>query len=344
MRRLFTLLMSGRKAFSKTNRGWWAGITEALMSAALLLIGIMTLVIAVTLAVIYWTPAEGLYISVWFFVLQLVVGIVLIVIGTYSVLVNIWKVSVSAERREAIASRAGEIELFNEAWRQSDDLPQIPKDRYTPESGTSLRFKLQPSRRNVWGLGTSSVLATIFIVLSTILLVTSIASFQRGYMDWLAIGFAIPLVLASLWSIYSFIRQLLKLTGIGPTSLEISRYPLVAGETFDLHLSQPVRIPLKLVDIHLECHEEATYDQGTDTRTESKVVYRHRLFRQRNVAARRDKLFEIDFQLQVPERAMHSFKSKSNRVTWKIVVHGKVQGWPRIERNFAVSVLPAPAK
>lgn len=331
--------MSGRKAFATTNRGWWAGVTEAFLSAGLLLLGIITVVISVTLAVVYWSP-DGLYTSIWFFVLQLVIGVVLTVIGAYCVLMNIWKFSVSAERRGAIVTRAGEIELFNEAWQQRDDLPSIPRDKYTPEQGSHFRFRLQSSRRTQWGLGTSLILATIFVVLATVLVITSITSYQRGSVDWLAIGFAIPIVLATLWSVYSFLRQLLKLTGIGPTTLEISRYPVITGQTFNLHLSQPGRIPLRLVDIYLECHEEATFDEGTNTRTEDRVVYRRRLFRQHDIEVRSDRPFEANFDMVVPAEAMHSFKSKNNRVLWKIVVHGSVQGWPRIARSFAISVLP----
>ncbi len=342
MRYLFSILMSGRKAFSRSNRGWWAGVTEALLAAGLLLAGIIVLAVSITFAVLFSTP-EGLYTSVWFFSLQIVGAVALIVIGTYCVLQIFWKVGVSAERRDAIVSQAGDIELLNELRSRRDDLPQVPTEKYVPQHGLNLLYKLTPSRRTVWGFATSAVLAALFVVLATTLIINVVKEYRQDGLDWVATGFAIPVSFAALWSVYSFLRQLMKLTGIGPTTLEISNYPIVPGGDYEIFLSQPGRLRLKLVDVFLICREQATFDDGTDIRTEKRVVYQQRLFRKRGVQMRRGQPFEVNFEMSLPRHAMHSFHSRNNRVIWELLVHVKVKGWPQIERRFTISVLPMAA-
>ena len=68
--------------------------------------------------------------------------------------------------------------------------------------------------------------------------------------------------------IYLFMRQLLIASGVGPTQLEISDHPLLPGRRYDLYLSQAGRLTMNFLEIDIVCEEQATYHQGTDTRTE----------------------------------------------------------------------------
>ena len=96
MRRWISFLFGGLKR--RAGNALWAGMTEVVLAATLLLIGIVVLIVSITLAVQYSSPTE-LYISIWTFALQLLVGIALASIGIYRVLVTFWKVGASAERR-----------------------------------------------------------------------------------------------------------------------------------------------------------------------------------------------------------------------------------------------------
>lgn len=343
MRRWFSLIMSGRKAFSRRNRNWWAAMTEAVLAGALVLIGVVLLVVFLTLAVLYSTPTK-LYISGGYFAIQIIAAVSLIAIGTYRVLVTFWKVGASAERRSAMVSRAGDFELLNEIRRRREETPTVPLDKHRPTRGENLRFQLVPSRRNLWGFGLAAIINLLFVSLATILILTAVASWRADSVDWLATGFAIPINLAAAWSIYNLFRQLLALTGVGPPALEVSRFPFVVGENYDFHLSQPGRVRLKLLDVILVCQEEATFNDGTDVRTEKKTVYEQRLLRKRGVNVKPAEPFIADFEMTLPRFAMHSFKSANNRVLWKIVIRGMASGWPKQERNFAISVLPRRAK
>lgn len=357
MRRWFSNFRRGRP-FSGSNRQWLAVVAEALFAAALLLSGVILLMAVLTLTAMVSTTES---ISPWSFGLQLFLAICLIGIGMYWIARLLWQVGVSAERRGAITTRASELDLVTELRQPREDLPTVPRDQMAPYSGQVLNYRLVPSPRNVWGLVTSAIFSIILVALVTILVLIVASAIQSARSDWLdsfkrllesnqlgdipnrpwlAAALLVPIGLAAVWSIYLFFRQLLKLTGIGPTSIEISGYPLLPGQTYNVLLSQSGRVRLKLLDVSFICQEEVTFNQGTDIRTERTTVYEKRLFRRRGIAVHAGKPFTTEFELSVPDHAMHSFKSQNNRIQWKIVVTGQAKNWPRLRRNFAVSVHP----
>ena len=339
MRRWISSLLRGRP-FIRENREWWARIAETILAATLLLVGVIGLALSLTLAVLYSTP-ESLYISVGQFSLQLVVEVVLIAIGAYRIVWLLWKVGVSVERRGAIVSQAGEIEILKETRRRREDLPTVPLDRFPPTPGTRLKYELTPSPRNVWGLITAAVFTIGSVALATILISTAIASWRTGETDLFAAGLALPISFAACWSIYQFIRQLLKLTGIGQTALEIADYPLLPGRSYRAFISQNGRVRLRLLDVCLICQEEATFNQGTDILTEQATVFNQRLMRCRGIRITPGKPFESEFEFSIPAEAMHSFKSLNNRIQWMIVVSAQAKKWPQLNRVFTISVHPA---
>ncbi len=337
--RLVTYLLVGRKLLVGRSRGWWAAVTETIVSAALVVIGVVMLATFVTLAVIYSSP-DQLYISVWYFVVQLIVAIGLILIGSYMILSTLWKVGASVERREALVSRAGEIELFNELRTGFESLPSVPRDKYAPIRGDRFRYQLLPSRRNTWGFVFAAALAVLFLSLATILILTAMVSFERRSPDWLAVALATAFSLASIWTTYQFTRQFLLMTGMGIPALEIDSYPVYPGRSFRLLLSQPGRVRLKLLEVNVVCEEVVTFNEGTDVRTERRVVYEQRLMRKRGLLLKPYAPFEQELEFSIPQGSMHSFKSANNRVRWKIVILGESKGWPVQERRFTISVLP----
>ncbi len=361
MRRWILFFFRGR-SFQGSNRRWWAGFGEALLLTALLLTGVVLLVISLTLAALKWTQDGELYTSVGFFALQLFVALFLIGIGTYFIARLLWHTGVSLERRGALASRANELEILNEIRKRREDLPTIPRDAAPPLRGNRRAFRLIPTARNIWALLSSGFFSIILVAIATVLSIIVATSFGFGSTEWssqleqrlarnqldtfssrpwLAVAWLVPIALASAWSIYQFFRQLMKLIGIGPTAIEVSDYPLHPGELCTVSLSQAGRVRLKLLDVTLVCQEEATFNEGTDVRTEKSNVLSQRLYRQRGITLGARQPHEAEFQLRIPNDAMHSFKSQNNRVQWKIVVTGQAKSWPKLKRNFLVSVHPA---
>lgn len=315
---------------------------EVLFAISLLLAGVILIVVNLTFAALFSTPDE-FYTSIWSFVLQLLLGSAMIIVGTLRVAATLWKVGASVERRGAIVNRAGEIELFNEVRKRREDLPTVPTIPRQPHRGQHLRYRLMGSKKNSWGLGLAGGLAMLMSAVLTIVAITAFDTLDSDGIDWTAFTISLCLCLPTGWAIYRFVRQLMKLAGLGPTQLEISAHPIVAGENFKLSLIQPGRLRLTLLEVLLVCEEEATYDQGTNIRTEKAVVYEERLFRRRGISVKPNEPFQDDFELQLPRESMHSFKSANNRVQWKIIVHARAKGWPEFERAFLISVHPSTA-
>ncbi len=346
MRPWYTILFRGR-AFRRENRGWLSGIAESVLSASLLLSGVIFLVTVLTLTFRNRSAVTGETSAPvdWnYFSLQMLVAVALIGVGIWRIVWLLWKVGVSAERRSAIVKKAvdqaGELEIVREFRQQRDDLPMIPLDLYPPHQGIWKKYRLVPTPRNVWGLIISGTFSIIFVVLTTILLLTITDAIHLTRSDWFAPALAVPIGLAAVYSIWQSFRQFLKLTGIGPTSIEIDRYPLVPGEEYQITLTQMGRVRLQLLDVELVCDEQATFNEGTDIRTERSTVYRSRLLRRRGVVLQPEAAWRTDLKLQLPAEAIHSFRSRSNRIQWKLIVTAKALSWPRLRRHFAFTVHP----
>ena len=167
------------------------------------------------------------------------------------------------------------------------------------------------------------------------------AAILAGRPDWFLTLFIIPFVLIGLGAIVVFIRQLLVATGIGPTLMEISDHPFQPGGQYRLFLSQSGRLTINAMRVSLVCEEAATYRQGTNTRTETQEVYRQELFCREGFRIESGLPFETEFELNVPEGAMHSFKADHNEINWTLAVEGDVANWPNYKRSFPVIVRPA---
>ena len=361
MRRWIRILIQGNW-FRGSNRRWWAGMTEALIAASLLLGGFVFLSTSVTLAIIQAKSGATSVFDLHFF-LRVIIATFLILIGLGWIIRLLWHVGVSAERREAISTQASELEIIRELRRRREDLPTVPRDRLVPQSGRSLPFQIVPSPRNVWGLVVAALSSAIAVSISSILvlifakpwLTQSLLVDQFNQLSqkiaptdldgipqqpWLAGGLLLVFVPAAGWSIYHFFRQLIKLAGVGPTSIELSNYPLKPGESYQLFLSQTGRVRLQSLELELICEEQVTYNQGTDIRTETVIVFADRLMRQRGVSLTAGKAFETKLDFSLPVAAMHSFTSTNNRVQWKIIVTAKAKKWPNLTRTFRILVFP----
>ena len=361
MQRWIQLLIQGNW-FRGSNRRWWGGVTEALIAATFLLGGFVLLSASITLAIIHakdgTVPIFGLH-----FILRVTIATFLILIGLGWIIRLLWHVGVSAERRKAIAAQASELEILSELRHGREDLPTVPRDRPLPQPGKVLPFRIVASPRNVWGLVSAAISSTISVSISSILVLIFLTPWiTESYLGhqinelsesitppelvgipsqpWLAGGLLLVFLPVAGWSIYHFFRQLIKLTGIGLSSVELSNYPLKPGTSCKLFLSQTGRVRLQALNVELICEEQVTYNQGTDIRTEKAIVFSEQLLRQRGISLTSGNAFETELEFKVPASAMHSFKSNNNRIQWKIIVTAKAKKWPRLTRTFRILVFP----
>ena len=329
----------GLRALSRRSRNWWSGVIDASVASFLIVLGVIFLVGTVTSNVLNQSPTS-FYTQLLYFVLQPLLAVAILAIGVFWLSKVIWRVAASAERRDSIVSKAGELEFLKEVRRQASDLPTVPMLASGPYEGQHFKFQFTASRRSLWGLATAGILCLLFAIIVAVLVVTAFVKWNMGRTDWIAGMLAIPISFAMIWSFIRFVRQLLKVVSVGPTRLELENFPVVPGTTNEVFLSQSGRLRLNYLDVLLVCVEEATFNQGTNTVTQREQVYCERLFRKRGLNLAPRQPFESKFQFQIPSGAMHSFQSSSNRVTWQIEVRGQIKGFPLVTRIYEIIVVP----
>ncbi len=290
-----------------------------------------------------WNPTTAVLVLgyTWWFWLVLLVPLSFTAIGGGGLIYLMLNWGKSAERRAVMAQRAAKLDPF-EAAKPNHPYPNVPGDADLVNSpGTTLAYRLPIGKSPAWVLLVSLIVCVVWNGVVSFGVVWAVNGHRAGDPDWFLTLFLIPFVLVGLGTIWFFLRQLLITTGIGPTRIEISDHPLRPGQQYQILLSQMGRLTMNSLEVLLACEEAATYRQGTDTRTETRRVFKQQVFRREGFEIREGLPFETPCQIEVPAGAMHSFKSEHNKIAWQLVVKGDVAGWPDFERTFPVVVYPA---
>ena len=263
-----------------------------------------------------------------------------IVIGGAGLIFALMHWGKSPEHLAAASQLAARLELFEETTAQARDYPHVPGDaNLTNSPGTRLKYRLPINTMHGWKLLAA---AAVCLFWNGIVAVFVVMGFRREPTDWWLLLFAAPFLIVGVGMISYLIRQVLIATGLGPTHLEISDHPLLPGRHYDLFLSQTGRLMMNFLEVDLVCEEQATYRQGTDTRTEQCRVFQRRVFERRRFDIPQGMPFEQQCRIEIPAEAMHSFWSDHNEVQWKFIVGGEVEGWPKYQRSFPIIVFPRP--
>ncbi len=279
------------------------------------------------------------------FSVQFAAALALNLAGTLGILRIFWNEGASRERREALVNRAREINLLNEVKPVAEDWPAVPVElAWTLIPGTRLRFRLKQKQQLHWNLIVSFGLALLFVIVASGATFITWTSWGEGRIDLLGAFLNAALLVGCAFSFRIFIRQLLSVTGIRGTRLEIEEYPLRPGKTYKALLIQGGRVRLKKIDVILNCVELATFRDGTDLRSESKKVFGKRVFRKRGIEVQQGQPLEAEFEIGIAEDAMHSFSSANNQVIWNLSVLITSRGWPDQLRTFSLLVGPAEKK
>ncbi len=281
--------------------------------------------------------------SGWLWSLMLVPAAFMLIggAGIFQIIRNWGK---SAEHLAAARQLAGRLELLEDAVPAAKDFPNVPRDaNLTNSPGTRLSYRLPINSMAGWKLAAAVVVSLMWngIILGFVGLAAR--RWLAGTIDWGLLAMVIPFLAVDLWLVRDLVRRVLQTTGIGPTQLEISDHPWFPGRHYDLYLTQAGLATLEFLDVELVCEEQATYVQGTDTRTERCWTFKQRVYRREAFDIPQGMPFEHQFRIEIPADAMHSFRADHNEVRWKFVVRGKAAGWPQFEREFPIIVYPHPA-
>jgi hypothetical protein len=277
----------------------------------------------------------------WWIWPALLVPVSFIAIGVGGLIYTAFNWGKSAERRAAAARKLPAIELLDLPAKADPQFPFVPDcGEITSSPGTRLAYRLPLAKSPGWtlfGLLTASILwngtVSVFVVMAA-------ASLLRGQPDWLMTLFTLPFLGVGVALVVVFIKQLRHNAGVGPTLVEISDHPLVPGHNYRVFLSQTGNLKLKSVDISLTCEEEAVFSQGTNARTETREVFRTKVFSIADAVIRPSEALEAECDLPVPPEAMHSFRASHNQVQWKLIVRSEAAGWQSFQRSFPVVVRP----
>jgi hypothetical protein len=329
---LFVKKRGGRRTGSR----WWGAVVVAAIDVGLLLSGVLGG---------YWLVARVLLAAdaphaLWLW-LTLVIPLAPILYGTADLALLIWRSAASTERRAAAQQAISWERLGIDIAPGRPDVPAVPPiDAVIDSPGVKLPFRLPidaaPGRLSI----ALAIVCLVWNLLVVDFLFQVIRQHVRGEPNWIITWLMVPVVLAGAWTIVALVRQVVMTTGIGATRLEVSSLPFFPGREYQVFVSQAGRANVRWFQIQLVCEEQATYQQGTDTRTATVVVHRNTAFSQRNFDISPDAAFEISFSLRMPATAMHSLSAPHNAVTWSLVVRGRMAGWPEFERRFPLYVYP----
>ncbi|MBI83572.1 MAG: hypothetical protein CMJ81_10275 [Planctomycetaceae bacterium] len=274
------------------------------------------------------------------FTLVIVTLVSLVLIGAGGVGWTVVHEGTTPERRSSIAQRAADLDLAGDTNNTIIDYPSVPDDvEMTNSPGIHFAYRLPIAHSPVLRLLAAVVFSLVWTSIAAVFVQVVVRGFLEGKGEWmLGVVTVVFLALAS-WSVYDLFQQLAFLVGIGPTSVEISHYPLSPGTSCRLLLTQSSHMDLQHLNLLLACDEQATYRQGTDVRTEVRRVREDTILKLEQVRSKRDSAFEHECELHLPEKVMHSFRSPNNSIQWKLIVNGKVGNWP-FERVFPIVVFP----
>ena len=277
----------------------------------------------------------------WMWLLALVLPGALVAFGGSGLVraVRIW--GKSEERRAASAGLPEMLDPMAHAPREAPGHPGVPNcDDLVNSPGTILRYRLPLESPEHWTLLGFGLFAALWNAVVAVLAVGAGLDLLGGRIDWLLFGLLVPFVVVGVGGIVLFVRALVLATAVGPSQLEICDHPLRPGGRYDVLLGQGGAGVLRSLELHVEAEEQATFRQGTDTRTERRVVRTQRVGEWRDLQLSPGTRFETQFTIEIPADAMHSFASEHNAVNWRIVVRGAFERWPPFVRTFPVVVFP----
>ncbi len=163
-----------------------------------------------------------------------------------------------------------------------------------------------------------------------------IKGWQSGRPDWFLTIFTVPFVLVGLGLAVGIFYFALALANPRPNLVLLPAQPRL-GDDLRVEWRFTGRSSrINHLTIVIEGKEEATYQRGTDTHTDTEVFATLGLIDTVNY-------WEIGkgvAEVFLPEDTMHSFAALHNKIVWSIKVEGEIHRWPDVDDEFPIAVLP----
>ncbi|HZN35297.1 MAG TPA: hypothetical protein VFB80_15820 [Pirellulaceae bacterium] len=341
MARLFRFVEKKRGG-RRTGSNLVGNFGEALFFGSLFLVGMLALSVLLASHLLAPDPASfTIGFGKWLFLLLMASFVLL---GGGGMIWTVLRIGVSAERRSALATRAVDLDLMQEAVPRPRNYPAIPPfDGLVNSPGIDLAYRLPPAQTPGWQLLAMTIFGLLWTGVVCFFTVWTISNALAGRPEWLLTALLVPFWAVCYWAIREFLQLLVVNSGTGSTTVEISDLPLAPGHEYQVAIAQHGQLTMKSLELWLVCEEEATFTQGTDIRSEVREVWRQLCFERRDFRIEAGVPFQEQCAIAVPPTAMHSFYSPHNAVRWKLVARGEADGWPAFERGFPLVVYPGEA-
>ena len=277
----------------------------------------------------------------WMWLLMLLLPGALVAFGGSGLHKTVRSWGKSDEHKAAAVKSSDPAVSMGQIPLEAPGFPSIPAcDNLVNSPGTILRYRLPIESSESWALLGFGLFSIVWNAVLLVLAIGAGLDLMGGRVDWLLFALIVPFAVVGVGSVVLFFRRLVLTTSVGPTQVEVSDHPLRPGQQYDILLAQGGSGILHSLEISMELEEQATYRQGTDTRTERVVVSRHMIKQWQDVRLSPVSRFETETKVQVPIDAMHSFESEHNVVSWRFVVRGVPDRWPPFCRVFPLIIFP----
>jgi hypothetical protein len=139
---------------------------------------------------------------------------------------------------------------------------------------------------------------------------------------------------------FVLIRRARIVAAMAAGELFVQRWPLRRNEVVRVRYQRDLKTVLAVREVkaQLICEESATYQQGTDTRTVTEIVFQTPLdLVDENVTPQQ---IQMDWNVRIPPALPPSLEVYRNRVHWRIKVDVTVDGLPDDDSTFKLLVVP----
>lgn len=148
------------------------------------------------------------------------------------------------------------------------------------------------------------------------------------------VGIGVVMLIYAIMSLFSRYK-------IGKPEFYLSATTLKIGQRFDFSANHtfPRRVTIEQIRTSLIFREEATYQQGTDTKT---VTHDHIIATHEEPGGhfQPGHLLNLAYQFEIPQDGMHSLKVRRNELIWLLKVEMKIPKLPDFVEELPLTVLP----
>jgi hypothetical protein len=164
---------------------------------------------------------------------------------------------------------------------------------------------------------------------------TDAPCFVKG-MIWLFCGIGILIF-------FGMVSNTIKAIRWGKTRVEMQKELLRPGESTRVTVAQAGSHLIKVLRLTVVARESATYRVGTDSKTDTYDIWTTVLLAKEGLTAQGDRPI-AEAMLEIPQQAMHSFYSSSNRIEWFLRLEMEAKNIATVNEEYPFRVAPEVAR